>query len=54
MKLNDKAIRAAAVVARHLPSLDSVLVAYLVGRSGKRPTLPRSRARLQTVLPPHA
>ena len=38
MNLNDKAIRAAAVVARNLDSADSVLVAYLVGdREAGRP-----------------
>ena len=33
MRLNDKAIHAAAVVARNLGGSDSVLVAYLVGDS---------------------
>ena len=52
MNLNDKAIRAAAVVARNLPSADSVLVAYLVGdREGA--DLAAIRARLQAVLPAH-
>lgn len=50
MRLNDKAIRAAAVVARELPSLDSVLVAYLVGDRNAA-DLAAIRARLQAVLP---
>ena len=41
MRLNDKAIHAAAVVARNLGGSDSVLVAYLVG-DAKRLTSPRS------------
>ena len=50
MKLNDKAIRAAAVVARNLPSLDSVLVAYLVG-DREAADLAAIRARLRARYP---
>ena len=50
MELNDKAIRAAAVVARNLDWSDSVLVAYLVGdrEAADRAAI---RARLRAVLP---
>ena len=50
MKLNDKAIRAAAVVARNLDTIDSVLVAYLVG-DRKAVDLAAIRARLQRCYP---
>ena len=50
MNLNDKAIRAAAVVAHNLPSQDSVLVAYLVGDS-EAADLAAIRVCLQAVLP---
>ena len=50
MKLNDKAIRAVAVVARNLDSVDSVLVAYLVG-DREAADLAAIRARLRAVLP---
>jgi thioesterase domain-containing protein/acyl carrier protein len=50
MKLNDKAIRAAAVVARHLDSMDSVLVAYLVG-DREAADLAAVRSRLRAALP---
>ena len=50
MKLNDKAIQAVAVVARNLDSLDSVLVAYLVG-DREAADLAAIRARLHAVLP---
>ena len=50
MKLNDRAIQAVAVVARNLDSLDSVLVAYLIGDRGAA-DLARIRARLRAVLP---
>jgi amino acid adenylation domain-containing protein len=50
VKLNDKAIRAAAVVARDLKASDSVLVAYLVGDRDAA-DVAAIRARLQAVLP---
>ena len=50
MKLNDKAIQAVAVVARNLDSLDSVLVAYLVG-DREAADVAAIRARLRAVLP---
>ena len=50
MRLNDKAIRAAAVVARILDGSDSVLVAYLVGDREKA-DLDAIRVRLRAVLP---
>jgi amino acid adenylation domain-containing protein len=50
MKLNDKAIRAAAVVARNLDASDSVLVAFLVG-DREAADLTAIRARLRGVLP---
>ena len=50
MKLNDRAIRAAAVVARTLPSQDAALVAYLVGDSEAADVV-SIRGRLQAVLP---
>lgn len=50
MKANDKAIQAAAVVAKCLDSHDSVLVAYLVG-NGEAADLVAIRERLQAVLP---
>ena len=50
MKLNDKAIRAVAVVARNLDSVDSVLVAYLVG-DREAADLAAIRARLRAALP---
>jgi amino acid adenylation domain-containing protein len=50
MRLNDTAIRAAAVVARNLDGSDSVLVAYLVGDREKA-DLAAIRARLRAVLP---
>ncbi len=50
MKLDDKAIRSAAVVARHRGSMDSVLVAYLVGDS-EAVDLVAVRSRLRAVLP---
>jgi thioesterase domain-containing protein len=50
MNLNDKAIRAAAVVAKNLGSQDSVLVAYLVGNR-EAADLGEIRTRLRAVLP---
>ena len=50
MKLNDKAIQAVAVVARNLDSVDSVLVAYLVG-DREAADLAAIRAHLRAVLP---
>ena len=50
MKLNDKAIQAVAVVARNLDSMDSVLVAYLVG-DREAADLAAIRAHLRAVLP---
>jgi len=50
MRLNAKAIHAAAVVARNLGGSDSVLVAYLVG-DGKATDLAAIRARLRAALP---
>jgi amino acid adenylation domain-containing protein len=50
LELNDKAIRAAAVVARNLDSVDSVLVAYLVGER-KAADVAAIRARLRAALP---
>lgn len=50
MNLNDRAIRAAAVVARDLPSGDSALVAYLVGDRDAS-DLVAIRTGLQAVLP---
>jgi amino acid adenylation domain-containing protein len=50
MDLNDKAIQAVAVVARNLGSLDSVLVAYLVG-DREAADLAAIRAHLRAVLP---
>jgi amino acid adenylation domain-containing protein len=50
MKLNDKAIRAVAVVARNLDSVDSVLVAYLVG-DREAADVAAIRARLRAALP---
>jgi amino acid adenylation domain-containing protein len=50
MKLNDEAIHAAAVVARSLGGLDSVLVAHLVG-DRKKADLDAIRARLRAALP---
>src|SRR6478752_4882747 len=50
MRLNPRAIRAVAVVARSLDSLDSMLVAYLVGNS-EAADLAAIRASLQAVLP---
>ena len=50
MNLNDKAIRAAAVVARSLGGSDSVLVAYLLGDS-ENAELEAIRARLRATLP---
>ncbi|HXO80443.1 MAG TPA: amino acid adenylation domain-containing protein [Mycobacterium sp.] len=50
MNLNDTAIQAVAVVARNLDSVDSVLVAYLVGDS-EGADLAAIRAHLRAVLP---
>jgi thioesterase domain-containing protein/acyl carrier protein len=50
MELNDKAIQAVAVVARNLDSVDSVLVAYLVG-DREAADLAAIRAHLRAVLP---
>jgi len=50
MELNDKAIQAVAVVARNLDSVDSVLVAYLVG-DREAADLAGIRAHLRAVLP---
>jgi thioesterase domain-containing protein/acyl carrier protein len=50
MRLNDKAIHAAAVVARNRGGSDSVLVAYLVGDL-KDADLAAIRARLRAALP---
>ena len=50
MKLSDKAIRAAAVVARNLGGSDCVLVAHLVGDS-KKADVAAIRARLRAALP---
>ena len=52
MSLNDEAIHAVAVVARNLDSLDSVLVAYLVG-DREAADVTAIRARLQVQLPPY-
>ena len=50
MRLNPEAIQAVAVVARNLDSLDSMLVAYLVG-DREAADLAAIRARLHAVLP---
>ncbi len=50
MKLNDKAIRAVAVVARNLDSVDSMLVAYLVGDRAAA-DVNAIRGRLRAALP---
>ena len=50
MRLNAKAIQAVAVVASKSDSLDSILVAYLVG-DRKAADLAAIRARLRAVLP---
>ena len=52
MRLYDNAIRAAAVVARRLDTIDSVLVAYLIGDSDAVDA-DGIRARLRSVLPEH-
>jgi amino acid adenylation domain-containing protein len=51
-RLNDHAIRAVAVVAHRLDTIDSVLVAYLVGDSDAVDT-GAIRSRLRSVLPEH-
>jgi len=51
-RLYDNVIRAAAVVARRLDTIDSVLVAYLVGDSDAVDAN-GIRARLRSVLPEH-
>ena len=50
MRLDDKAVHSAAVVARDLGGSDSVLVAYLVG-DREYADLGALRARLRAALP---
>ena len=50
MRLDDKAVHSAAVVARDLGGSDSVLVAYLVG-DWKKANIAAIRARLRAALP---